>query len=139
MQLEMYSKRKTSPSFSLSHAQRKEREKEEMMRRAIPLLIFFMVCLIVTAFVLFSNNGRTFLKHDPARIRPAGLDVLTRADFPKGFVFGTAGSAYQVEGMALKDGRGPSIWDQLTHTPGEIWSQYSNFTLPEKLECIIIN
>ncbi|URD79837.1 Glycosyl hydrolase family 1 [Musa troglodytarum] len=29
----------------------------------------------------------------------------------QGFVFGTAASAYQVEGMALKGGRGPSIWD----------------------------
>ncbi|XP_072995731.1 beta-glucosidase 1-like [Typha latifolia] len=45
---------------------------------------------------------------------------LSRAGFPSGFVFGTAASAYQVEGMARKDGRGPSIWDVFVHIPGEI-------------------
>lgn len=125
MQREMYSKRKTSqilkPSaaFSLSHAQRKEKEREEMMRRAIPLLIFFIFCLIVTAVILFSTNGKTLLRQSPARISPAGRNGLSRADFPKGFVFGTASAAYQVEGMALKDGRGLSIWDQFAHTPGQ--------------------
>lgn len=45
---------------------------------------------------------------------------LSRGKFPKGFVFGTAASAYQVEGMALKEGRGPSIWDTFIKIPGEI-------------------
>ncbi|CAH1430024.1 unnamed protein product [Lactuca virosa] len=43
---------------------------------------------------------------------------ISRNDFPKGFVFGTATSAYQVEGMAHKGGRGPSIWDEFIKTPG---------------------
>jgi beta-glucosidase len=40
--------------------------------------------------------------------------------FPQGFVWGTATSSYQVEGAAMEDGRGASIWDTFTHAPGRI-------------------
>ncbi|XP_051222544.1 beta-glucosidase 38 [Lolium perenne] len=43
---------------------------------------------------------------------------LSRDSFPKDFVFGTASSAYQVEGNALKYGRGPCIWDTFLKFPG---------------------
>lgn len=44
---------------------------------------------------------------------------LSREVFPKGFVWGVAASAYQVEGMADKEGRGPSIWDKfINEKPG---------------------
>jgi beta-glucosidase len=39
-------------------------------------------------------------------------------DFPPGFLWGTATSAYQVEGSPLADGAGPSIWQRFTRTPG---------------------
>jgi beta-glucosidase len=40
--------------------------------------------------------------------------------FPAGFTFGAATSAYQIEGAAAEDGRGPSIWDTFSRTPGKV-------------------
>ena len=45
---------------------------------------------------------------------------MTKRLPPKGFVFGTAGSAYQVEGAAGVDGRTPSMWDVFGALPGRI-------------------
>ena len=42
--------------------------------------------------------------------------------FPPEFIFGSATAAYQVEGAAAEDGRGPSIWDTFSHTPGKTWN-----------------
>ncbi|PIA29605.1 hypothetical protein AQUCO_05800026v1 [Aquilegia coerulea] len=47
------------------------------------------------------------------------MDVC-RTDFPPDFVFGVATSAYQVEGASNYGGRGDSIWDVFTRTPGNI-------------------
>ncbi|TCO72415.1 GH1 family beta-glucosidase [Rhodovulum euryhalinum] len=44
---------------------------------------------------------------------------LTRDDFPKGFLFGAASSAYQVEGHGA-GGAGPCHWDSFAATPGNV-------------------
>jgi beta-glucosidase len=47
------------------------------------------------------------------------------ARFPDGFLWGTATSSYQIEGAVNEDGRGRSIWDSFSHTPGTI-ADHSN-------------
>ena len=42
--------------------------------------------------------------------------------FPAGFVWGAATSSHQIEGSPAADGRGPSIWDTFSHTPGRTFS-----------------
>lgn len=39
---------------------------------------------------------------------------------PRGFTFGTSTASYQVEGAVAEDGRGPSVWDTFTSSPGRI-------------------
>ncbi|MEY9995776.1 beta-glucosidase [Streptomyces sp. V4I8] len=47
-------------------------------------------------------------------------DRIDLAALPHDFLWGTATSAYQIEGAVAEDGRSPSIWDTFSHTPGRI-------------------
>lgn len=40
--------------------------------------------------------------------------------FPADFIWGAATSSYQIEGAAQEDGRGASIWDTFSKTPGKV-------------------
>ncbi|MDB5059211.1 MAG: beta-glucosidase, partial [Chloroflexi bacterium] len=44
----------------------------------------------------------------------------TVQSLPTGFLWGAATAAYQIEGAANEDGRGESIWDRFSHTPGKV-------------------
>lgn len=53
----------------------------------------------------------------------AGSTIKTTnivTQFPSDFIFGVATAAYQIEGAAKEGGRGPSIWDTFSHTPGKV-------------------
>ncbi|MCE3051933.1 Beta-glucosidase 44 [Datura stramonium] len=80
-----------------------------------PSWLFFILAVTLT-FVQSNNNvlAKKALDLD------TGGGGLNRDSFPKGFVFGTSTSAYQVEGAASKDGRGPSVWDTFIKQPGKL-------------------
>ncbi|XP_057531057.1 beta-glucosidase 40 [Amaranthus tricolor] len=58
------------------------------------------------------------------------LTNVSRKNFPKNFVFGTASSAYQYEGAVKEDGRGPSVWDKFAHQFGKV-IDFSNADVAE--------
>ena len=49
-----------------------------------------------------------------------GAPQTSGITFPDGFVWGAATASYQIEGAAREDGRGPSIWDTFSRTPGRV-------------------
>ena len=50
-----------------------------------------------------------------------GEPLPATLNYPKGFLWGCATAAYQIEGGARDDGRGPSVWDTFSHTPGKTY------------------
>ncbi len=48
--------------------------------------------------------------------------------FPKDFLWGTATASYQIEGAVNEDGRGETIWDRFSHTPGKVYENQNGDT-----------
>lgn len=51
--------------------------------------------------------------------------ALAAITFPDGFIWGAATASYQIEGAAREDGRGPSIWDTFSRTPGRVYAGHT--------------
>lgn len=54
-----------------------------------------------------------------AEAQDASSMNLAPRTFPQGFLWGSATASYQVEGAVHEGGRGPTIWDTFSHTPGK--------------------
>ena len=52
----------------------------------------------------------------PLRVASAAEE----ATFPADFAWGASTASYQIEGAVEEDGRGKSIWDTFSHTPGRV-------------------
>ncbi|PQQ08275.1 beta-glucosidase 12 isoform X2 [Prunus yedoensis var. nudiflora] len=78
--------------------------------------LLLCVVLLLLGFALANTNAA---RTDP----PVVCATLNRTHFDTlfpGFTFGAATAAYQLEGAANIDGRGPSVWDNFTHEhPGD--------------------
>jgi len=46
--------------------------------------------------------------------------MAQKIKFPENFIWGTATASYQIEGAWDKHGKGESIWDHFSHTPGKV-------------------
>lgn len=56
----------------------------------------------------------------PLLSAPAAAGSVRPRTFPKDFFWGCATAAYQIEGAVKEGGRGETIWDVFSHTPGRI-------------------
>ena len=62
----------------------------------------------------------SFGKSGQPRAEMPPVESQTAGKFPAGFLWGSATASYQVEGAVKEDGRGATIWDTFSHTPGKV-------------------
>ncbi|KAI3497083.1 hypothetical protein L1887_39464 [Cichorium endivia] len=75
-------------------------------------LFFFLFSACAPLFQAFDNGDGGF------KLEEKEEPHIKRSDFPSGFLFGAATSAYQVEGAYLEDSKSLSNWDVFCHSAG---------------------
>ena len=75
----------------------------------------------ITGAALLASTAKPLIAGQPSEqaAEPQPTPLGPARTFPSGFLWGTATAAYQVEGAAKEDGRGPSVWDTFSHMPGK--------------------
>ncbi len=70
-------------------------------------------------YLLSKRDRRVYLVTNST---PRGPEIMNgqRTPFPRGFLWGAATAAFQIEGSTDADGRGESIWDRFCDTPGKV-------------------
>ncbi|WVZ00542.1 hypothetical protein V8G54_026611 [Vigna mungo] len=95
----------------------------------VPLGISVSIPSIVEPLLDHPISTITHEMSIPRRVAPTvapshDVSSFNRTLFPSSFVFGLGSSAYQAEGAANVDGRGPCIWDTFTQQhPEKIWDR----------------
>jgi beta-glucosidase len=72
-------------------------------------------------FVSWAAGGLASAAHARIFAATPSLSPNKPVELPRSFVWGAAASAYQIEGAAAEDGKGPSIWDMFCRKPGAVW------------------
>ncbi|KAM0063332.1 putative beta-glucosidase [Helianthus debilis subsp. tardiflorus] len=78
---------------------------------SIPMYLLFVIfsCLTILEASINGDEPRFSQQQQP----------IKRSDFPSGFLFGAATSAYQIEGAYLEDGKSLTNWDCFCHSKPE--------------------
>ncbi|XP_076889317.1 beta-glucosidase 18-like [Bidens hawaiensis] len=85
-----------------------------MKPKGLTISLFFLFIFVPATLLEASNNGvdGAFIFEENEELQ------IKRSDFPSGFLFGSATSAYQVEGAYLEDEKSLSNWDVYCHSLG---------------------